>query len=222
MATFKGQLETKTGTNTSDVLYPKTSVDQVDGLPTPTSSDNGKVLGVSSGSYALVSSGGGGGSAYPTVTISQSQIVSQDPLQIQLTNDQYNVFESNQLVEIDLSALGVNTVLWQYGNQDSSILWFYYFYGLERHAIDIDKDSYIATYTEGNTLIDVSQITTSSSSNYGKLVGLNSSGRGVATNSIPYITTAPTDNNTDGLKFVVLSAEPATYYTGYYYIITGA
>lgn len=39
---------------------------------------------------------------------------------------------------------------------------------------------------------------------------------------LPYLTTAPTANNTDGLKFVVLSSEPATYYTGYYYIITGA
>ena len=34
-----------------------------------------------------------------------------------------------------------------------------------------------------------------------------------------YTTTAPTANNTDGLKFVVLTAEPATYYDGYYYII---
>lgn len=37
---------------------------------------------------------------------------------------------------------------------------------------------------------------------------------------IEYLTTAPTANNTDGLKFVVLSAEPTTYYNGYYYIIT--
>ena len=40
---------------------------------------------------------------------------------------------------------------------------------------------------------------------------------------IPYTTTAPTAANTDGtLHFVVLAAEPATYYNGYYYIITGA
>ena len=59
MATFKGQLETKTGTSTSDVLYPKTSVDQVEGLPTPTSSDSGKVVGVnSSGQYVLTTAGG--------------------------------------------------------------------------------------------------------------------------------------------------------------------
>lgn len=67
MATFKGQLETKTGTSTSDILYPKTSVDQVDGLPTPTSSDNGKFLGVSSGAYALVT-GGSGGMTNPMTT----------------------------------------------------------------------------------------------------------------------------------------------------------
>lgn len=37
---------------------------------------------------------------------------------------------------------------------------------------------------------------------------------------IQYTTTAPTTANTDGLKFVVLSAEPATRYDGYLYIIT--
>ena len=39
---------------------------------------------------------------------------------------------------------------------------------------------------------------------------------------IEYTTTAPTAANTDGLKIVVLSSEPATYYDGYLYIITGA
>lgn len=40
---------------------------------------------------------------------------------------------------------------------------------------------------------------------------------------VAYLTTAPSAANTAGdLKFVVLSAEPATYYNGYYYIITGA
>ena len=37
---------------------------------------------------------------------------------------------------------------------------------------------------------------------------------------IPYTTTAPTANNTTGLKIVVLSSEPATKYDGYLYIIT--
>ena len=34
-----------------------------------------------------------------------------------------------------------------------------------------------------------------------------------------FTTTAPSSANTDGLKIVVLTAEPATYYDGYYYII---
>lgn len=37
---------------------------------------------------------------------------------------------------------------------------------------------------------------------------------------VSYLTEAPTSNNTDGLKFVVLSSEPATKYEGYLYIIT--
>ena len=40
--------------------------------------------------------------------------------------------------------------------------------------------------------------------------------------AISYLTTAPTSANTNGLKFVVLDSEPATYYDGYYYIITEA
>ena len=38
-----------------------------------------------------------------------------------------------------------------------------------------------------------------------------------------YLTTAPSSANTSGtLKVVVLSAEPATRYDGYLYIITGS
>ena len=40
---------------------------------------------------------------------------------------------------------------------------------------------------------------------------------------VSYLTTAPSAANTDGdLKFVVLSSDPATKYSGYIYIITGA
>lgn len=38
---------------------------------------------------------------------------------------------------------------------------------------------------------------------------------------LPYSTTAPTSNNTDGIKIVVLSSEPSTKYSGWLYIITG-
>ena len=44
-------------------------------------------------------------------------------------------------------------------------------------------------------------------------------------NALPYLTVAPTANYTpigNCLKLVVLDAEPATYYSGYYYIITEA
>ena len=36
------------------------------------------------------------------------------------------------------------------------------------------------------------------------------------------ITTEPTAANTNGIKIVVLSSEPATKYDGYLYIITGS
>ena len=41
--------------------------------------------------------------------------------------------------------------------------------------------------------------------------------------SVSFLSEAPTSANTDGLKFVVLSSDPATKYDGYIYIIvTGA
>lgn len=38
--------------------------------------------------------------------------------------------------------------------------------------------------------------------------------------SMSYLTTPPNADNTDGIKIVVLSSEPATKYNGYLYIIT--
>lgn len=43
----------------------------------------------------------------------------------------------------------------------------------------------------------------------------------IEVNSVKYSTTAPTADNTDGLKVIVLDSEPATKYNGYLYIITG-
>ena len=40
-----------------------------------------------------------------------------------------------------------------------------------------------------------------------------------STNGLGYLTTAPSADNTDGIKIVVLSSEPATKYNGYLYII---
>lgn len=42
----------------------------------------------------------------------------------------------------------------------------------------------------------------------------------LADSFVTYITTAPTADNTNGLKIVVLSTEPTTKYNGYIYIIT--
>lgn len=67
------------------------------------------------------------------------------------------------------------------------------------------------------------------SQNYPMYVGLDASGSVRIWNpaevdmGIPYITTAPTSDNTSGkLIFVVLASEPQTRYAGYYYIILGA
>lgn len=45
-------------------------------------------------------------------------------------------------------------------------------------------------------------------------------GKPASTFGLGTITIAPTANNTDGLKIVVLTSEPATRYNGYLYIIT--
>ena len=72
MSIHKGNLETKTGNNTSDILYPKTSIDMVVGLPVPTSADSGKYLGVdSNGNFALIS--GSTPTGY-TVTVTNGNI----------------------------------------------------------------------------------------------------------------------------------------------------
>lgn len=38
---------------------------------------------------------------------------------------------------------------------------------------------------------------------------------------IPYLTVAPTEDNENGIKIVVIAEEPDTYYDGYLYVITG-
>lgn len=44
----------------------------------------------------------------------------------------------------------------------------------------------------------------------------------IKADSVSFLTTAPEKENTDGLKFVVLSYVPETRYDGYVYIITEA
>ena len=48
------------------------------------------------------------GSSVPTITIALSQVVSQNPLQIQLTNEQYDALAASQVAVVDATALGIS------------------------------------------------------------------------------------------------------------------
>lgn len=56
----------------------------------------------------------------------------------------------------------------------------------------------------------------------GTLLGVNGSGDLAYLTGLPYVTTAPTEANTQGIKLAVLSSDPPTKYSGWFYIITGA
>lgn len=98
------------------------------------------------------------------------------------------------------------------------------------NLIDTDKviftDTVSAmTLSTDGTSVKSSNINSENSTN-GQVLTSNGSGSASWQNpAVPsqmsYLTTAPTSANTSGnLIFVVLSSEPATYYDGYYYIIT--
>ena len=53
-----------------------------------------------------------------------------------------------------------------------------------------------------------------------ELVDAIQNGGGIVS-AVSYLTEAPTAANENGLKFVVLSSEPATKYAGYIYFILG-
>lgn len=71
-----------------------------------------------------------------------------------------------------------------------------------------------------NTSANSTPASTATTLNALKLNGMTYKVRDGATNGLGYLTTAPTADNTDGIKIVVLNAEPATKYAGYLYIIT--
>jgi len=162
------------------------------------------------------------GDVIPTVTIDISQVVSADPLKVQLTNDQYNVFANNKQVLIDLSALGQTTVIWQYVYDDSGILKFMFIgdisaeEGIDNYILEIDKSTKEVLYINYNinkVYADNITLHGDTGNGYGELA---------LTGNLPYLTTAPTENNTSGyLKIVVLSSEPSTKYDGYLYLVLG-
>lgn len=151
----------------------------------------------------------GGGDSLPKVTIATSQVISQNPLQIQLTNEQYTTM-NGQSVIFDGSALGMSVVVADYN-------------GTYIDDNDIEYLTFIFPYSENSDNIDFYKILVNKST---KVAGLDSAYPQRAINAdfadtVRYDTSAPTSANTSGgLKVVVLSEEPATRYDGYLYIIT--
>lgn len=102
------------------------------------------------------------------------------------------------------------------------------------HSSDGGKVLKASTTTDGEydlgaLAIDVSNLYNSASHATESLyVNSNSAGQHIAygkpasTFGLGVITTAPASANTDGIKIVVLSSEPATKYSGYLYIVTGS
>jgi len=166
-----------------------------------------------------------GGSFIPTVTITQSQVISQDPVQVQLTQAQCDILNANQQVNFDFSAFGYIPVIMFKNVDGNSKIEFTIVAGansipdhVSAYYIEADKTTSIATYhhyavnsygVDGTTIQEEW-----SSTDYAQLS---------ITGKLPYLTTAPTSANTTGtVEIVVLSSEPAQRYSGYLYIITGS
>ena len=86
--------------------------------------------------------------------------------------------------------------------------------------IDISSSSVtIGNVTSGKEVHQVTPQTQFSGTNL-TAVSIDSTTYNFVSKETRYLTTAPSSANTSGyLQFVVLTAEPATYYDGYYYII---
>lgn len=181
----------------------------------------------------VLTADGSGGTSWentiPTVSIALTQVVQADPLQIQLTDAQYNVFANNKQVIIDFTAVEATApvVVWDYADEDSNEIIFGYADtdGTNSYSnfVSINKSTKIGTQSVFEKNVSIEAVGDGHSADEGKLLGFDSSGYGVATNNLPILTTAPTEANTEGgIKIVVLSQEPATKYNGYLYLITGA
>jgi len=160
------------------------------------------------------------------VTIAASQVISQSPLQVQLTDEQYTLM-NEQSVIFNGTALGMTTVIadyiGSYDDEDDGIryLKFAFVYSedtnyLYFHTVIVNTSTKVAELRFDNIYPHQAYEADFAREAY-------EADSADSTNSINYSTTAPTSANTDGtLKVVVLSAEPATRYNGYLYIITGS
>ena len=161
---------------------------------------------------------------YPEVYIELSQVTSADPLTVQLTNEQYAIFENNKQVMVDMTALDptLPIVVWNYAGDNGG----YIYYGLVEtsasnnyYQIEIRTTDKQATYLTGMKEV-LSDDIVFGNANVGDLLACGTEGRGIVTRNLPILTTAPISANTEGgIIIVVLSSEPATYYDGYLYLI---
>ena len=212
-------------TTAGDIIYGGSS-----GTPTRLAKGTaGQVLTMNSGATAPEWA-----DVIPTVVISSSQVIpNSDPLQVQLTQDQWDVFAGNFQVIIDGSDLGVGSNLFYKGVWDSVNGYYFaskvYGGGLYHYTIEFDDTTYQAEMryqSDSDLVLPPSSIETpNGGSDAGKILKMNSSGIGTLSNGLPFIDctgaspTYPSSANTDGLIIVLCSAEPSTKYAGYIYLV---
>lgn len=156
----------------------------------------------------------------PTITIAVSQVISQSPLQIQLTNEQYATMNGRSVI-FDGSALGMPVVVANFngkyiGDNNNHYLNFVFIYAegsesfTDFNRISIHTSTKVAELSFGSVAVPNAE--TASNADNASMA-----------NAVNYLAFAPSSaNNTGTLQIVVLSSEPATRYDGYLYIITGS
>ena len=143
-------------------------------------------------------------------------------LTIEIDGDKYIIPQGTEVeanptlagTEAELTGLQVGDVKYKIPNELPTIT------GNANKVLKVNNDASAVEWG------DVANELPSVTGNADKILKVNSGGTGVEwgyTSQLGYLTTAPSQDNTSGLlQIVVLSSEPATYYDGYYYIITGA
>lgn len=203
LATLKSKLDT-TYAKKNDV-YDKTAAD---GLL------SAKANSADVYTKAQVDSAIAGAGGLPTITIAVSQVVSQDPVQVQLTNEQYQIMANNKQVILDGTALGMPSLVANYNFLIDDYLKFIF--------PSVDSDSYVRF--KGITINVSTKIATLEAVpiSAGYADRAFSSDR---TESIIFWGTAPQGENASymtQLRVAVLDSDPVTKYNGWIYIIKGS